>query len=458
MDIDRAGLPSVLRLLAASFLGLVFDHTVFETWRDYTLTNISGIPGPIVAGLMCNAKRGRKHTTTSFFAYTAVKTSATELTARGLIKELQTSTTLAFSVLLPERPNAMCDFSNYAGTSDEWLALEASLPPTTGQEMSLSELRRITNHEREAQSASAMKHLAHLVRIRDHLIPARDGNFIEARSYRPANVCSETRLPVYMHLQGGGFMFGTLDGEDAACARVAIGSRVAVLNVNYRHTPEHTYPIPWDDAEDAFEWAHDNMDKFAGDAEKVIVGGISAGAWVAASLTLQRHIARGTDARPPIAGQVLMIPCLAYPDCYEPQLEKMKHRSLSSYKQNEKAPLLSVSDLRLFTDLLKVTNPDAKDTKLNPGNASPAQVKGMPPTVLGIVGLDPLRDEALLYAKMLAEAGVPTDVNLFLGLPHGFRWYDEKISASRRWDKVVEEGVLWALTEPAPNNELHIKT
>ncbi|KAF7547583.1 hypothetical protein G7Z17_g7628 [Cylindrodendrum hubeiense] len=250
-----------------------------------------------------------------------------------------------------------------------------------------------------------MKQLEHRVYTHDYLIPTRDGSFIEARSYRPVNIRNETSLPVYIHLQGGGFVFGTLDGEDGICGRVACGSQVAVLNVNYRHTPEFTYPTQWNDAEDAFEWAHDNMAKFAGDPGKVIIGGISAGGWVAASLTLQRHLARETDARPPIAGQVLMIPCLAYPDCYEPQLQKMKHHSISSYKQNEKAPLMSVSDLRFFSEMLKIKNPDVKDTKLNPGNASPAQVKGMPPTVLGIVGLDPLRDEALLYAKMLTEAG-----------------------------------------------------
>lgn len=68
--------------------------------------------------------------------------------------------------------------------------------------------------------------------------------------------------------------------------------------------------------------------------------------------------------------------------------------------------MFSLAELRWFTSLLKIENPDVNDTKLNPGNATPEQVKGMPPTVLGIVGLDPLRDEALLYAKMLAEAGL----------------------------------------------------
>lgn len=59
---------------------------------------------------------------------------------------------------------------------------------------------------------------------------------------------------------------------------------------------------------------------------------------------------------------------------------------------------------------------------------------------------------------LLMLCRVPTDVNLFVGLPHGFRWYDDQIPASRRWDKVVEDGIVWALAEPQPSNEFHIKT
>ncbi|KAI1098805.1 MFS general substrate transporter [Jackrogersella minutella] len=57
----------------------------FETWRNYTLTNISGIFGPILAAWMCNLKfLGRRYTMVIgalvtmafFFAYTAVSTPA----------------------------------------------------------------------------------------------------------------------------------------------------------------------------------------------------------------------------------------------------------------------------------------------------------------------------------------------------------------------------------------------
>lgn len=301
----------------------------------------------------------------------------------------------------------MCDFSCYNGISDDWLAIEKALPrpSETETELDLIELRRLGNLEREAISARAMKVWASRVHMQDYSIPTRDGAFIEARSYRPVNLSKDAILPLYIHLHGGGFVVGTLASEDATCSRIACGSGVVVLNVNYRGTPEYTYPVPWNDSEDAVEWAFDNVDELGGDEKQVILGGISAGAWIASSLTLEFHLCRDTITRPPLAGQVLMIPCVAHVDCYEPQMRKMKHHSVSSYKENEMAPLLPVSDVRYFTYLLDIPKPDPRDIKLNPGNATPAQVKGLPPTVLGIAGLDPLRDEGLLYGKMLTEVG-----------------------------------------------------
>lgn len=299
----------------------------------------------------------------------------------------------------------MCDFSCYAGVSDEWLAIEANLPPPPVTELDLSEMKKIGNKEREALSARGMHQFTRRITMKDYVLPTRDGETIEARVYRPTELAAEAKLPVYIHLHGGGFVFGTLDTENATCCRIACAAGVVVLNLNYRHVPKYTYPTQWHDAEDAIDWVHENMAELGGDPSRVILGGVSAGAWVTASVVLDLHLRRESLTHPPLAGQVLMIPCVAHVDCYEPQLKKMKHHSVSSYKENEKAPLLSMVEMRYFVDMLEMKNPHVDDLMINPGNASPSQVEGMPPTVFGIMGLDPLRDEGLLYAKMLTEAG-----------------------------------------------------
>lgn len=303
----------------------------------------------------------------------------------------------------------MCDFSRYGGRSDEWLEVEKSFPPPPplASVEALLERQAPMNKAREEMAAKEMESLER-VKIRDYTIPTHDGQTVEARCYWPTTADSDKRLPVYIHLHGGGFFFGTLASEDAICARIASNVGVIVLNVNYRHTSELPYPTAWTDTEDAFVWLHSNIDELGGDSQQVVVGGVSAGAQLTAALTLGKRLhTLGAPALacPPIAGQVLMIPCLVHMDCYEGHLSRMKDPSVSSYKENEHAPLLPATAVRLYLDLQKIENLDPKDFRMNPGNASSEQVTGLPPTTFGVAGLDPLRDEGLLYAKMLSEAG-----------------------------------------------------
>lgn len=51
----------------------------------------------------------------------------------------------------------------------------------------------------------------------------------------------------------------------------------------------------------------------------------------------------------------------------------------------------------------------------------------------------------------LCSFSVPTDVNVFSGLPHGFRRYGNKLSESKRWDSVICEGIKWTLSNPVAN-------
>jgi acetyl esterase/lipase len=247
--------------------------------------------------------------------------------------------------------------------------------------------------------------------MQDYSVPARNGFPLEARSYRPVGLPSSQRLPVYLHLHGGGFAFGTLASEDAICSRIVAtlakeNTPVVVVNVNYRHTPEYKYPVPWNDAADAFHWVHDHLTELGGDGDNVVVGGISAGAYMTASLTLAQHL--GTDEqlakRPKIKGQVLMIPALVGPGCYAPQLKYLKDPQLSSYVDSEHAPILPVTRINFFMGLLG-TKGDETDLMLNPGNATAEQVQGLPPTTFGIAGRDPLRDEGLFFAKLLTDNG-----------------------------------------------------
>lgn len=301
----------------------------------------------------------------------------------------------------------MADFSQYGGPSDEWQSSAKDTDLTTlSKDVPPLQLRELLNKERQEASEKTMNEtFSNLVRMQNHTVPTRDASAIEARSYRPVSARDQDRLPVFLYLHGGGFFSGSLDTEDATCSWICSRAGVVVLHVNYRHTPEHVYPTAWDDAEDGFAWMHQHMDLLGGNPDQVIVGGVSAGAQLTAALVLRKNMGRALSGYPAIAGQVLMIPCLVHMDVYAPQLARLKDPSRCSYKQNEDAPVLPVRTIRTFSDLLRSGKPDPYDFRLSPGNASLEDVRGLPPTTFGVAGWDPLRDEALLYSELLAEAG-----------------------------------------------------
>ncbi|KAF4989382.1 hypothetical protein FGRMN_9151 [Fusarium graminum] len=351
----------------------------------------------------------------------------------------------------------MADFTEYGIVSPEWTLVKDSrpaIPPTAD----LKEMQRLTNMYREQLAQTELQKLTGpLADMKDYTVTARDGFALEVRTYRPASAATNARLPVYIHLHGGGYVCGNIASEDAICTAIAVGANVTVVNLNYRHAPDYIYPTAWEDTEDTFHWLHENMDEILGIPSQVVIGGISAGAQLSAALTLRQNMSPDGLSRPKLAGQVLMIPALVHPACYDQVLAQMKDPSLSSYVQNAEAPIISKATLEKFTSLLKVANPDPKDLQLNVGLASLEHVKGLPPTVLGIAGLDPLRDESILYGQKLVEAGVPTDVQVFSGLPHGFRRFGDQLTESKRWDAVMENGIKWALSNPAPTGKFEIK-
>ena len=257
--------------------------------------------------------------------------------------------------------------------------------------------------------------LSSKVQIHDFTVPSRDGATLEARTYRPAGIPLSQPLPLFIHLHGGGYLFGTLSSEDAACSRLvaaqeAQGTPTAVFNINYRHTPEYKYPTAWNDVEDAFIWVHEHITEIGALADQVVVGGVSAGGQLTAALVLSQLHGDNEQlkALPKIRGQVLLIPCLSnLSHVGRPTDKLLRSPEVSSYVQCAEAPILPLSRIGLFSSLLGIDPAQVtdRDYRLNQGGASAEDVKDLPPTTLGVAGRDPLRDEALFFGKLLSENG-----------------------------------------------------
>lgn len=88
-------------------------------------------------------------------------------------------------------------------------------------------------------------------------------------------------LPVYVYFHGGGWTSGDKASLTKYCAsQAAIG--LVVVNVNYRMAPHFHLGHVLEDANEALGWVRVHIGEFGGDAQRIVLGGDSAGGQISA--------------------------------------------------------------------------------------------------------------------------------------------------------------------------------
>lgn len=244
------------------------------------------------------------------------------------------------------------------------------------------------------------------------LIHARDNFLIPTRIYTPKRTdfsVKTSNLPVYVFYHGGGFVYGSLDSEDANCSRIVAAMDIIVVHVSYRHAPQHPFPKAHNDALDAFDWIIENAEDFGGDLGNVVVGGVSAGANLACHVALTRNASLARDYYENndgaiIKGIVLVIPWLIINGERFPYHE-FAAEDIASRIQCAQAPVLSGKILNFFVDCMGEEFHDDIDVNPDVGLVSEKKSRGMPSTTIMVAGNDPLRDDGLLFARKLHQNG-----------------------------------------------------
>jgi acetyl esterase len=233
-------------------------------------------------------------------------------------------------------------------------------------------------------------------------IPVPHGS-IPARIYTPVTLRNAGGLaPCLVFFHGGGWVIGDLDSHDVVCRKLAHEGQLLVISVDYRLAPEHKFPAAVDDAITATKWIADNARSLGIDAERLTVGGDSAGGNLATVVAISARDGNG----PAISGQVLIYPAIDF---------AMTH---PSHSEPDTSILLTHSVIKWFRDHYLNGAADVHDWRASPARAS--TLIGLPPAYVLTVGADPLRDEGDEYARRLAEAGVPVTYRHFSGQFHGF--------------------------------------
>ena len=103
--------------------------------------------------------------------------------------------------------------------------------------------------------------------------------------------------PLVVFFHGSGFVLLDLDSHDDICRRLCAGAGCLVASLEYRLAPEHRFPVALEDCYTALVWIVEHADELDIRPDLVTLGGSSAGANLAAALTLS--LERDTPEAPP---------------------------------------------------------------------------------------------------------------------------------------------------------------
>lgn len=261
-----------------------------------------------------------------------------------------------------------------------------------------------------AEQGRTLPSLAVAVSVSDH---AAGG--VPMRLYRPPSGSDATPSPLLVFLHGGGWVLGDLDTHDACCRWLCVESGWAVLAVGYRLAPEHPFPAGLDDVATAWRWAEAEAAALGCDPGQVAIGGESAGANLAAALSLRL---RDAGARPPVLQFMVHPPTDLLLE--QPSIDTV---SLAGLSREMLAACIAAY----------VGDHSRADPLVSPLRA--ADLSGLPPAIVVTVEHDPLRDDGEHYALALARAGNEVSLQRLPGLPHGFMFLpvtDPAIAAAYR--------------------------
>jgi acetyl esterase len=235
--------------------------------------------------------------------------------------------------------------------------------------------------------------------IDDRVIPGGPTGEVSIWIVRPADTTGV--LPVVFHSRGGGWILGDKDTYERLGCEFANQAQAVVVFVDYTRAPEAHYPTQNEQDYTALHWAIASAAQISADPTRVVLTG-SVGCNMTAALTLMAKQHGG----PQIAAQLLFY------------LVTDAGLGTSTYQRYAEGPWLSREAMRWFWDSCLPDQARQSEVTASPLQASPEQLRGLPPALIINGEQDVLRDEGEAYARRLSRAGVPVTQVRYGGTIH----------------------------------------
>ncbi|KAI0057905.1 hypothetical protein BV25DRAFT_1338218 [Artomyces pyxidatus] len=328
--------------------------------------------------------------------------------------------------------------AEYATPDPEWVPIAATLPPQFDRNIEPAVLQEEWITVTQPFLAQVNKPLLpddSKYRVEDHQVPVEGGE-IPVRVVIPNSGDAAATYPLIVWMHGGGWALGDIHQDDFLLRILSFELQATIVNVGYRPAPQYPFPTGLNDSYAAVKWAASNADKLSASVSKgFIVGGQSAGGNFSAVIAHRAHADPFFQDKP-LTGQHLSVPATlryeAYPEKYKSELR--------SWEDNKDAHVLNAESMRYF---FKHYQAPADDPEMSPA-LYPSHA-GLPPAHFQVCGLDPLRDEGLLYERLLREADTPTRLDVYPGVPHAFQIAAPQIALASKFRNDTFSGFRWLL-------------
>jgi len=235
---------------------------------------------------------------------------------------------------------------------------------------------------------------------------------VVVRVHRPAG--TEGALPCVYSIHGGGYVIGSYEMDDAKFDRWCPQFGIVGVSVEYRLAPETPFPGPLEDCYAGLKWVFDHADEIGVDESRIGITGVSAGGGLCAGLALMTRD-RGET---PLQFQLLDCPMLD--DRQRTQSSQIENLLVWSRISNTFGWQSYLGELYGADDVPEYGAPSRA-----------VDLSGLPEAYVCVGGADGFRDEDITYAMHLYGAGVPTELHVYPGAPHGVAAFAETEIAQR---------------------------
>lgn len=212
---------------------------------------------------------------------------------------------------------------------------------------------------------------------------------------------------IYLHFHGGGMVIGAPEMSDSTNLDLCRRLGIAVVSADYRKAPEHPFPAGPDDGIAVARWLFEHGSTEFG-SDRLLVGGESAGGYMAAAVALRIRDELGLIDR--VLGANLLF------GVHDWGMSPTQ----GGDRYSDAPDMLTSEGMALFGELYL---PGRSREERRAPEVSPlfADLRGLCPALLSVGTADHLCDDTLMLAPRWAAAG--NEVELFVApdMPHGFQ-------------------------------------